>query len=89
MTREQVLDFISDKNKNYRVSFTKQNGDKRIMIFTRSHELIDDMNLTPSGTGGSASDAESIRVVELCNDGKAQWRSFKYSSILSLEEYKG
>jgi hypothetical protein len=27
--------------------------------------------------------------MELCDDGKAQWRSFKYSSIISLEEYKG
>lgn len=88
MTREEVLNFIEDKNKNYRVTFTKQNGDKRIMIFTRSHELVEDMNLTPTGTGHT-SDAEAIRVVELCDDGKAQWRSFKYSSVLSLEEYKG
>lgn len=88
MTREEVLNFIEDRNKNYRVTFTKQNGDKRIMIFTRSHELVEDMNLTPTGTG-HASDAEAIRVVELCDDGKAQWRSFKYSSVTSLEEYKG
>jgi hypothetical protein len=88
MTREEVLKLIEDKNKNYRVTFTKQNGDKRIMIFTRSHEMMEDMNLVPSGTG-STSDVEALRVMELCDDGKAQWRSFKYSSIISLEEYKG
>jgi hypothetical protein len=85
MTKDEILEKVKDKTKNYKVNFTKADGSNREMKFTRDEDLMGDMNLTPKGTGHATSD-EALKVIELCDDGKTQWRSFRYDSVISLEE---
>lgn len=87
MTKEEILDVIKDKSKNYQVKFTKANGDERLMNFTLNHELIDDLNMTPKGTGNSTPNDDILKVVELCESGTSQWRSFRFDSVISISEY--
>jgi hypothetical protein len=86
MTKDQILQFIEDKTKNFKVKFIKSDGTERIMNFTRNTDLIDDLNMTPKGTG-IINNPDILKVVELCEDGKTQWRSFRFDSVISIEEY--
>ena len=86
MTKDQILEKIQDRTKNYSVKFTKSDGSERIMNFTLNSDLIDDFELTPKGTGGN-SNQEVLKVVELCENGTTQWRSFRFDSVISLDEY--
>jgi len=86
MTKEEILRVVSDKSRNYQVKFTKSNGDERFMRFTLNPELIGDLNMTPKGNGTPHND-DILKVVELCDNGEVQWRSFRLDSVISIEEY--
>lgn len=86
MTKDEILQKIQDRTKNYSVTFTKSDGSERLMNFTLNSDLIDDFELTPKGTGNNSS-PEVLKVVELCENGTTQWRSFRFDSVISLTEY--
>ena len=86
MTKDEILKVIEDKTKNYEVKFIKSNGDKRLMRFTLNSELIGDLNMTPKGNGVPPNN-DILKVVELCENGDVQWRSFRFDSVVSIEEY--
>ena len=86
MTKDEILQKIQDKTKNYSVKFIKSDGSERLMNFTLNSDLIDDFDLTPKGVGGHSS-PEVLKVVELCENGSTQWRSFRFDSVVSLDEY--
>lgn len=86
MTKDEILQKIQDRTKNYTVKFTKSDGSERLMNFTLNSDLIDDFELTPKGTGTHNS-PDVLKVVELCENGSTQWRSFRFDSVLSLDEY--
>lgn len=86
MTKDEILQKIQDRTKNYSVTFIKSDGSERLMNFTLNSDLIDDFELTPKGTGNNAS-PEVLKVVELCENGMTQWRSFRFDSVISLTEY--
>lgn len=87
MTKEEILETIKDKSKNYQVKFIKANGDERLMNFTQNHELIEDLDMTPKGTGSAIQNDDILKVVELCDNGISQWRSFRFDSVISVQEY--
>ena len=70
-----------ENNKIYRVVFTKVDGTERKMICTRNLELIPPA-LRPKGTLQKLSTSEE-RVFDL---EKSEWRSFRKSSVISIEE---
>jgi hypothetical protein len=60
------------------VTFTKKNGDKRVMICTTKQDLLPG---EPSKFVGPVSDSV-VTVWDLESDG---WRSFRFDSISSIE----
>jgi hypothetical protein len=84
MNKEEVKTLI-DETSFYKVTFIKQNGDIRDMLFTISKAVMEKHGILPQGKR-SYNDNNALRVVEITADGKAQWRSFCYSSVISLEK---
>lgn len=70
-----------ENDKIYRIVFTKKDGTERKMICTRDLTLIPPA-LRPKGTLQKISTSEE-RVFDL---EKSEWRSFRKSSLISIEE---
>ena len=84
MNKEEVIKIVNEKD-FYKVTFIKQNGDIRDMLFTISKAVMEKHGILPQGKR-SYNDNNALRVIEITADGKAQWRSFCYSSVISLEK---
>ena len=84
MNKEEVKSLI-DESSFYKVTFIKQNGDLREMLFTISKAVMEKHGILPQGKR-NYSDDKALRVVEITSKGEAQWRSFCYDSVISLEK---
>ena len=84
MNKEEIKTLI-DETSFYKVTFIKQNGDIRDMLFTISKEIMKKHGILPQGKR-NYSDDKSLRVVEITAKGEAQWRSFCYESVISIEK---
>lgn len=62
------------------VTFTKKNGETRVMRCTTNLDKVPSAS-QPKGTGGNYS-AETKRVFDL---DKKEWRSFRLDSIISVK----
>ena len=84
MNKEEIKSLI-DESSFYKVTFIKQNGDLREMLFTISKAVMEKHGILPQGKR-NYSDDKALRVVEITSKGEAQWRSFCYDSVISLEK---
>ena len=84
MNKEEIKSLI-DELSFYKVTFIKQNGDLREMHFTISKAVMEKHGILPQGKR-NYSDDKALRVVEITSKGEAQWRSFCYDSVISLEK---
>jgi hypothetical protein len=84
MNKEEVMKIVNESD-FYKVTFIKQNGDIRDMLFTISKAVMEKHGILPQGKR-NYSDDKALRVVEITSKGEAQWRSFCYDSVISLEK---
>lgn len=75
MTRDQMVQHL--QNSTCVVTFTKKNGEDRVMKCTLVFDHIPEEN-HPKGTGTSSVNLDVIKVYDLESEG---WRSFRVDSI--------
>lgn len=61
------------------VTFTKKNGDTRVMLCTLIPSYL------PGGEGVSSTSVPSDTIVTIWDMEQSAWRSFKFDSIKSIE----
>ena len=81
-TKEDIQDKL--RNGIYKVTFTKVNGEKRVMPCTLMESAIPTAKVpaTASTKEPSAKELENLRVYALESQG---WRSFKIANVIDIE----
>lgn len=78
-TEEQLNELL--KETTLIVSFTKLDGDERVMTCTKSFNII------PEESRPKTDKASSLGTVTVWDINAKGWRSFKYDRIIKIEEY--
>lgn len=80
-TRESICKLLQENE--MLVSFTKVNGDNRIMKCTTDSALIPTESLSKNET--EKPDIMTLTALKVFDIDKMQWRSFKWDSIIKYE----
>lgn len=84
MTTTELKNAIGD-SKNATVTFTKKNGEHRVMKCTRNMDYLENELKKPTPTGTLKYDPDDKGVVIVWDLEKDAWRSITADAVISVE----